>query len=103
MLIQTDDMCVSLAEETVPGAAFQPARKSAEGPKGPNAEGDGGVAQLGEHLPCTQGVSGSNPLISTNASEQTTLCPEPPKRFARRGFVATLRCSSSSLQSCALQ
>jgi hypothetical protein len=26
----------------------------------------GGVAQLGEHLPCKQGVSGSNPLISTN-------------------------------------
>ena len=26
----------------------------------------GGVAQLGEHLPCKQGVSGSIPLISTN-------------------------------------
>ena len=25
----------------------------------------GGVAQLGEHLPCTQGVRGSSPLIST--------------------------------------
>ena len=25
----------------------------------------GGVAQLGEHLPCTQGVKGSNPLFST--------------------------------------
>ena len=25
----------------------------------------GGVAQLGEHLPCKQGVSGSIPLIST--------------------------------------
>ena len=25
----------------------------------------GGLAQLGEHLPCKQGVSGSNPLIST--------------------------------------
>ncbi len=24
----------------------------------------GGVAQLGEHLPCKQGVSGSNPLVS---------------------------------------
>ena len=24
----------------------------------------GGVAQLGEHLPCKQGVRGSNPLIS---------------------------------------
>jgi hypothetical protein len=25
----------------------------------------GGVAQLGEHLPCTQGVIGSNPFTST--------------------------------------
>ena len=29
----------------------------------------GGVAQLGEHLPCKQGVMGSNPIISTK--EQT--------------------------------
>ena len=28
--------------------------------------GNGGVAQLGEHLPCKQGVMGSNPIISTN-------------------------------------
>ena len=27
---------------------------------------DGGVAQLGEHLPCKQGVMGSIPIISTN-------------------------------------
>ena len=27
----------------------------------------GGVAQLGEHLPCKQGVMGSNPIISTTA------------------------------------
>ena len=26
----------------------------------------GGVAQLGEHLPCKQGVMGSNPIISTH-------------------------------------
>ena len=26
----------------------------------------GGVAQLGEHLPCKQGVKGSIPFISTN-------------------------------------
>ena len=26
---------------------------------------DGGIAQLVEHLPCKQGVSGSNPLTST--------------------------------------
>ena len=28
----------------------------------------GGVAQLGEHLPCKQGVMGSNPIISTKPS-----------------------------------
>ena len=30
---------------------------------------DGGVAQLGEHLPCKQGVRGSNPLISISYHE----------------------------------
>ena len=29
----------------------------------------GGVAQLGEHLPCKQGVMGSIPIISTNLPE----------------------------------
>ena len=29
----------------------------------------GGVAQLGEHLPCKQGVKGSNPFISTTAKK----------------------------------
>ena len=29
---------------------------------------NGGVAQLGEHLPCKQGVRGSNPLISIERS-----------------------------------
>jgi hypothetical protein len=88
-----------IGEETAPGAAFQPTGNQTN-PEGIcSGPADGGVAQLGEHLPCTQGVSGSNPLISTNASEQTTLCSEPPKRFARRGFDATLRCSSLSPQS----
>src|ERR1051326_675286 len=53
------------------------------GPGGPSAEGGarkahrqrearaqasraGDVAQLGEHLPCTQGVTGSSPVISTS-------------------------------------
>ena len=30
----------------------------------------GGVAQLGEHLPCKQGVMGSIPIISTKVSIQ---------------------------------
>ena len=29
-------------------------------------EKDGGIAQLVEHLPCKQGVIGSNPITSTN-------------------------------------
>ncbi len=29
----------------------------------------GGIAQLGEHLPCKQGVSGSIPLTSTNITQ----------------------------------
>ena len=32
----------------------------------------GVVAQLGEHLPCKQGVRGSNPLISTPKSSSVT-------------------------------
>ena len=28
-------------------------------------EGNGGIAQLVEHLPCKQGVIGSNPITST--------------------------------------
>ena len=34
-------------------------------------EQDGGVAQLGEHLPCKQGVMGSNPIISTKRCERS--------------------------------
>ena len=33
--------------------------------------GNGGVAQLGEHLPCKQGVMGSNPIISTSQQKLT--------------------------------
>ena len=37
-----------------------------EGDAGRGSEKYGGVAQLGEHLPCKQGVMGSNPIISTS-------------------------------------
>ena len=33
--------------------------------------GNGGVAQLGEHLPCKQGVKGSIPFISTKGNKET--------------------------------
>ena len=35
----------------------------------------GGVAQLGEHLPCKQGVMGSIPIISTIFSKQRRKAP----------------------------
>ena len=35
--------------------------------------GDGGLAQLGEHLLCKQGVKGSIPLISTKRSGEREL------------------------------
>ena len=37
--------------------------------KGPR---NGGVAQLGEHLPCKQGVKGSIPFISTTVRTERT-------------------------------
>ena len=40
----------------------------------------GGIAQLGEHLPCKQGVSGSIPLTST---KQQPLSVEAVKRIYR--------------------
>ena len=36
----------------------------------------GGVAQLGEHLPCKQGVMGSNPIISTKMEKE----PNPTEK-----------------------
>ena len=33
-------------------------------------EPHGGVAQLGEHLPCKQGVMGSIPIISIDDTDQ---------------------------------
>ena len=44
------------------GYTPSPARKNGEKANNPQ---NGGVAQLGEHLPCKQGVMGSNPIIST--------------------------------------
>ena len=37
----------------------------------------GGVAQLGEHLPCKQGVKGSIPFISTKDERE----PRPPRDY----------------------
>ena len=43
----------------------------------------GGVAQLGEHLPCKQGVMGSIPIISTNGQSP------PPTNGWRSAFAQT--------------
>ena len=48
--------------------------------------GYGGIAQLGEHLLCKQGVSGSNPLISTKGIEEARA--ESLKGEAKHGLVA---------------
>ena len=39
----------------------------------------GGVAQLGEHLPCKQGVMGSNPIISTSRCATASGRKQPNK------------------------
>ena len=43
-------------------------REAREGlvPAKANCLGEGGIAQMVEHLPCKQGVIGSNPITSTN-------------------------------------
>jgi hypothetical protein len=49
----------------------------------------GAVAQLGEHLLCKQGVSGSIPLSSTNAfwCRESATYPLKKNKFARRDSV----------------
>ena len=47
----------------------------------------GGVAQLGEHLLCKQGVIGSNPFISTNFSKGKYGSSEPDGHL-RQGLIA---------------
>lgn len=47
----------------------------------------GDVAQLGEHLPCTQGVIGSIPFISTNLNcSDNSVVRVPPCLGGSRGF-----------------
>ena len=40
----------------------------------------GGVAQLGEHLPCKQGVMGSIPIISTTRQCRDPIIGEVPRK-----------------------
>ena len=47
----------------------------------------GGVAQLGEHLPCKQGVRGSNPLISTRYCEAIARMNKPKACSESKGLL----------------
>ena len=49
---------------------------------------DGGVAQLGERLPCTQEVIGSIPFTSTIFMVVMLLSVVKPKSSALLGFLA---------------
>ena len=42
---------------------------------------NGGVAQLGEHLPCKQGVKGSNPSISIRQRKRSESRKETASYF----------------------
>ena len=44
----------------------------------------GGVAQLGEHLPCKQGVMGSNPIISTSRRNRRPSGTKPHRLIAQQ-------------------
>ena len=48
---------------------------------------NGGLAQLGERLPCKQEVSGSIPLISTNLKNHKRLTEVPWKQETSLNFL----------------
>ena len=50
----------------------------------------GGVAQLGEHLPCKQGVKGSNPFISTKSVVNRERADDRGAFKAEDGLIAQL-------------
>ena len=54
-----------MGEQVAAGSLFADPFGGLQGKVSPLDLQDGGIAQLGEHLPCKQGVKGSNPFIST--------------------------------------
>ena len=60
------------------------------------ASENGGVAQLGEHLPCKQGVRGSIPLISTTSLKLDTNSARL-KRIGREVGGSVRMCAEESL------
>ena len=57
-----------------------------------NCRSRGGVAQLGEHLPCKQGVKGSIPFISTRERQSEG---KPKKQSSRHPSCRTERKSAA--------
>ena len=53
----------------------------------------GGLAQLGERLPCKQEVSGSIPLISTNLKNLKKLTEVPWKQETSLSFFRNSTCT----------
>ena len=52
---------------------------------------NGGVAQLGEHLPCKQGVMGSNPIISTSIQKDAQMFIENRIKYRNETDSCILR------------
>ena len=55
----------------------------------------GGVAQLGEHLLCKQGVIGSNPFASTTAKRFRVLCVAAGACTATAEALASAKAASA--------
>ena len=55
----------------------------------------GGIAQLGEHLPCKQGVKGSNPFISTKAIHSSER-EQQNRRFSSAASIMKNRFSQAT-------
>ena len=51
---------------------------------------EGGIAQLGEHLLCKQGVKGSNPFISTQIARKVAIS-RPGRRIGDRTAIGGVR------------
>lgn len=54
-----------MGEQVAAGSPFADPFGGLQGKVSPLDLQDGGIAQLGEHLPCKQGVESSNLLVST--------------------------------------
>ena len=60
---------------------------------------DGGIAQLGEHLPCTQGVMSSNLIISTSRTLLRGDPEEESEELSRKsGSIAALHLENHIMQ-----